>query len=71
LEVSNHALEEENNLVGLAAKLEQDKINSWERIFDLNKLDSSPLTGPVQNIQGVLEEITLDQVINVQQFIAR
>lgn len=45
--------------------------NSWNSIFDLELLNHSELTGPIENIQGVVEEIFLDEVLRVQEFTAR
>lgn len=53
-------------------EINNNNINeSWNRIFDLELLNKSELTGPVENIQGVVEEILLDDVIRIQEFTAR
>lgn len=44
---------------------------SWERIFDLEAINASEMMGPVTEIQAVVEEILLDEVIRVTEFIAR
>ena len=45
-------------------------IKSWDRIFDLEAMENS-FIGPVKKVQAVLESIKLDQVIKVDEFIAR
>lgn len=44
---------------------------SWPRVFDLDALRESGYWGPVDRIQGVTEYVTLDEVRNAREFIAR
>jgi len=44
---------------------------SWERIFDLDRLQASSWTGPVTHVQAVLERVFLKEITRVDHFIAR
>ena len=44
---------------------------SWDRVFDLETLDRSPMFGPVRVVQAVIEEVCLGEVVLVENFTAR
>lgn len=44
---------------------------SWERIFDIEALASSPCWEGAQTLQATLGRVTLDQVIQVTPFVSR
>lgn len=44
---------------------------SWKRIFDLSQRRATTWNGPLTHIQGVVESITLDEVVSVRPFLAR
>jgi hypothetical protein len=47
------------------------KEESWERIFDLDLLLQSEWWGPPLKLQGVIEKVSLNQVVEVNKFMAR
>lgn len=50
---------------------QQDKEASWSRVFDLDALRKSGYWGRIDRIQGVTEYLTLAEVRNAREFIAR
>jgi len=58
-------------LEGLPADKRREMEKSWERIFDLRLLHSSPWTGPVTRVQAVLERVYFHEIRRVDHFIAR
>ena len=55
----------------LPAPLEAELQTTWERIFDLELMNRNRLWGPVNSIQGVVGQVALSHVRNVEEFIAR
>lgn len=62
---------EERSALMPPAQRQTEIEQSWERIFALAVIDNSPLMGPVTEIQAVVEEITLNEVSHVTEFISR
>jgi len=52
-------------------RLQKEKEQSWSRIFDLETVGKAKSWGPIDIIQATFEKLTLDQVVKVDEFIAR